>query len=152
MTEVPFIEQVKHQAAVLVPVVRKLQEELGDDKARALIREALAPYARDLGRRISSMSEGTGLQKIAAAGPLFAAGDALDIEPVEQSETTFAMNIRGCRYAEFFRRIGAQDLGELLVCNLDFPMTEGLGDDIRLERSQTIMGGSSHCDFRWSAV
>ncbi len=30
-------------------------------------------------------------------------------------------------------------------------MTEGVGDDIKLERTQTIMGGGSHCDFRWES-
>ncbi len=149
--DVSFIERVKIQAAVLVPLVRELQSELGDEKARALVRKALGPYARDLGRHIAGMSEGSGLDKLAAAGPMSSADDALDIEPVERSEDVLAMNIRRCSYAEFFRSIGAEDLGELLVCNLDFPMTEGVGDDIKLERTQTIMGGGSHCDFRWES-
>ena len=147
--DVSFLEQVKIQAAVLVPVVRKLQEELGDEKARAFVREALAPYARDLGKRIAQLSEAGGLDSLVAATPMFAADDALEIEPVERSDDRFAVNVRRCSYAEFFRSIGAQDLGELLVCNLDFPMTDGVGDDVTLERSQTIMGGGSHCDFRW---
>jgi hypothetical protein len=28
-------------------------------------------------------------------------------------------------------------------------MTEGFGTDVRLTRTQTIMEGASHCDFRY---
>jgi hypothetical protein len=37
----------------------------------------------------------------------------------------------------------------LLVCSLDFPFAEGFGADIKLTRTQTIMRGASHCDFRY---
>ena len=40
--------------------------------------------------------------------------------------------------------------GFLLVCYQDFPMTEAIGSDLVLERTQTIMQGATHCDFRWS--
>ena len=35
---VPLIEQVKIQAQVLVPLVRALQSELGEERANALVR------------------------------------------------------------------------------------------------------------------
>ena len=31
----------------------------------------------------------------------------------------------------------------------DFPMAEGFGPDVELTRTQTIMQGASHCDFRY---
>jgi L-2-amino-thiazoline-4-carboxylic acid hydrolase-like protein len=31
----------------------------------------------------------------------------------------------------------------------DFPMAEGLGPDVQLTCTQTIMQGASHCDFRY---
>jgi hypothetical protein len=36
-----------------------------------------------------------------------------------------------------------------LVCTADFPTAEGFGGDIELTRTQTIMQGASHCDFRY---
>ena len=41
------------------------------------------------------------------------------------------------------------DLAFLPVCSLDFPFAEGFGPDIKLMRTQTIMQGASHCDFRY---
>jgi hypothetical protein len=37
-----------------------------------------------------------------------------------------------------------------LVCSADFPLAEGFGPDIQLTRTQTIMQGASHCDFRYA--
>ena len=43
--------------------------------------------------------------------------------------------------------LDARDIGERLVCTLDFAMAARLGHT--LERTQTCMGGASHCDFRF---
>src|SRR5215475_3556252 len=45
--------------------------------------------------------------------------------------------------------LGEPELGFLLVCSQDFTFAEGLGPDIKLTRTQTIMQGASHCDFRY---
>ena len=41
------------------------------------------------------------------------------------------------------------ELGFLLVCSADFDTAAGFGPGIRLTRTQTIMQGASHCDFRY---
>ena len=46
---VPLIEQVKIQAQVLVPLVRALQSELGEERANALVRKAIGPLYRQYG-------------------------------------------------------------------------------------------------------
>jgi hypothetical protein len=40
-------------------------------------------------------------------------------------------------------------LGFLLVCTADFAVAEGFDPDIKFTRTQTIMQGASHCDFRY---
>jgi L-2-amino-thiazoline-4-carboxylic acid hydrolase len=32
---------------------------------------------------------------------------------------------------------------------VDFAVAEGMGPDVRLTRTQTIMEGAGHCDFRY---
>jgi hypothetical protein len=39
--DIPLIEQIKIQAQVLVPLVKALQAELGEERANALVRKAL---------------------------------------------------------------------------------------------------------------
>ena len=47
--DVPFIEQVKIQAQVLVPLVKALRAELGEERANALVRKALGGLYRKVG-------------------------------------------------------------------------------------------------------
>ena len=80
---------------------------------------------------------------------MFAAGDALDYEVVKQTADAFEINVTGCRYAKFYKELDAPELGFLLICNADFQWVEGFGDDVQLTRTQTIMQGADHCDFRY---
>jgi L-2-amino-thiazoline-4-carboxylic acid hydrolase len=89
---------------------------------------------------------------MAAAFDRFAAGDALDFEVIKQSPDAFQVNVTGCRYAEFYKELGAPELRFLLVCSSDFPMAEGFGPDIKLARTQTIMQGADHCDFLYRRI
>jgi hypothetical protein len=86
---------------------------------------------------------------MASAFASFARGHALDYQVREQSEHAFEVDVVGCRYAQFYKELGEPGLGFLLVCSADFPMAEGFGPDIKLTRTQTIMQGASHCDFRY---
>ena len=105
---VPLIEQVKIQAQVLVPLIRTLQAELGEERA-----------------------------------------NALDYEVVKQTTDTFELNVTGCRYAKFYQELGAPELGFLLTCSADSQFVEGFGGGVELTRTQTIMQGADHCDFRY---
>jgi predicted ArsR family transcriptional regulator len=148
---IPVIEQAKIQAQVLVPLIQTLQAELGEARANALVRRALADHYRRLGEQWRRSKGGTDLgETMASAFAAFAAGDALDTQVREQSPDAFALDVTRCRYAEFYKALGVPELGFLLVCTADFPFAEGLGPDIQLTRTQTIMQGATHCDFRYT--
>ena len=148
--DIPQIEQTKIQAQVLVPLVRTLQAELGEAAANRLVRKALGDFYRRAGEKWWWAQGDKDLgAKMASAFEGFAAGDALDYEVLRKDAAAFDVNITQCRYAEFFKRIGAPELGVLLVCSADFDLAEGYGEPVELMRTQTIMQGASHCDFRY---
>jgi L-2-amino-thiazoline-4-carboxylic acid hydrolase-like protein len=148
--DVPLIEQIKIQAQVLVPLVKALQANLGEEQANGLLRDALGGIYREFGRRWwQSQGARAFGEKMAGAFDGFAAGDALDFEVTRQTPDAFDVNVTGCRYAEFYHALGIPELGFLLVCSADFAMAEGFGADVELTRTQTIMLGASHCDFRY---
>jgi hypothetical protein len=149
--DIPLIEQVKIQAQVLVPLVKALQAELGEERANAIVRKALGDLYRKYGEKWWRTQGARNLgEKMASAFDMFAAGDALDYEVVKQAPDAFEVNVTECRYAKFYKEIGAPELGFLLTCSADFRMTEGFGTDVQLTRTQTIMQGASHCDFRYA--
>src|ERR1700754_3491608 len=62
-SEVSFLDKAKIQAQVLVPVVRALREELGKDKADALVKQALSGWSRQLFAEIGQDIEGGGRRR-----------------------------------------------------------------------------------------
>jgi hypothetical protein len=149
--DIPLIEQVKIQAQVLVPLVKALQAELGEERANAIVRKALEDLYRKYGEKWWRTQGARNLgEKVASAFEMFAAGDALEYEVVKKTPEAFEVNVTECRYAKFYNKIGAPELGFLLTCSADFSHAEGFGANVQLTRTQTIMQGASHCDFRYA--
>jgi predicted ArsR family transcriptional regulator len=150
---IPLIQQAKIQAQVLVPLVKALQAELGEERANALVRRALGDIYRRYGEEFWRTKNEKNLGKsVASAFATFAREDALDYRVREQSQDAFEIDVTGCRYAEFYKELGEPELGFLLVCSADFAMAEGFDPDVKLTRTQTIMQGASHCDFRYKRL
>ena len=151
--DIPVIEQVKIQAQVLVPLVQALQAELGEERAHAIVRKALGDLYRKYGEKWWRTRGARGLgEKVASAFEMFAAGDALEYEVIKNTPDAYELNVTQCRYAEFYKKIGAPELGFLLTCSgdADFFHAQGFDADVRLTVTQTIMQGASHCDFRYA--
>ena len=139
---IPAIEQVKIQAQVLVPLVKALHAELGEERANALVRKALGDLYRRLGEQWWRAKRSTHVgENMASAFAAFARGDALDYRVREQSQDTYEIDVTRCRYAEFYKELGEPELGFLPVCSRS--------PDVKLGLTQTIMQGASHCDFRY---
>jgi hypothetical protein len=148
---VSSLEQAKIQARVLVPLVKALQAELGEERANALVRSALGDTFRRLGEKWWKKKAGAGLgDAMASAFASYAAEDALEIRVHDQSGDAFEFDVTRCQYAQFYKELGAPELGFLLVCSADFAFAEGLGADVQLTRTQTIMQGASFCNFHYT--
>ena len=151
--DIPLIEQVKIQAQVLVPLVKELQAELGEERANAIVRNALGDLYRKYGEKWWRAQGARNLgEKVTSAFEMFAAGDALEYKVLQEAPDTLELNVTECRYAEFYKKIGAPELGFLLTCSgdTDFFHAEGFGANVRLTVTQTIMQGASHCIFRYA--
>lgn len=150
---VSVFEQARIQAQVLVPLVKALQAELGEARANAIVRGALRELYRGYGEAFWRAKNEQDVGKaVASAFAAYARDGALDYTVIEQSEDAFAFDVTRCRYAEFYRELGEPELGFLLVCSADFDTAAGFGGDIELTRTQTIMQGAPHCDFRYRRV
>lgn len=148
MSTLPYLERVKIQSEILLPLFRRLRDELGAERANAMLREAVTEFAEAFGRKAGE-GEGSSLDKVGALMPAFAAGGALEVEPLVHDERELRLNVRRCAYAEYFRELGEPEFGAMVTCEIDPPMTRAIGADLTLNRTQTILGGGSHCDFQW---
>lgn len=71
------------------------------------------------------------------------------VEPGPGDTFEFGINYKACGFCKFAARHGDQEILPHL-CGLDFDAYATRG--IRLQRTQTLAGGASHCNFRFSRL
>ena len=146
-----LLQRREIEARIVGPLLRAVAAELGHEKTLALARGVISDLARrggaDLARRFGEAT----LEAFAKGLDLWREGGALEIEMIEQSAERLSFNVTLCRYAELYRALGLADLGSSLSCQRDFSLVEGFNPAIGLTRTQTLMEGASHCDFRFFA-
>ena len=71
------------------------------------------------------------------------------VEPGPGDTFEFGINYKGCGFCKFAARHGDKEILPN-ICGLDFDAYAAQG--IHLERTQTLAGGASHCDFRFSQL
>jgi hypothetical protein len=149
LNEIGVLKRREIEARILLPVIEALGKEFGKDRVVEIVRDVIVGVAQAQGREVAAQQGGTSLGHLAHALEDWQKGDAYRMDVLEQSDERFSFNVTRCRYAEMYRSLGIPELGALLSCNRDFALAEGFSSDIALTRTQTIMQGASHCDFRF---
>ncbi len=148
--ELGILARRKIEAAILAPIYAEMRAQLGEETAQGIldkaIREAAIAAARDFAAKTPG---GTSLRSFQELQHLWTQDDALTIDVVKATDTEFHYDVRRCRYAETYRAMGLGAIGHLLSCNRDAAFCVGYDPRIKLERTQTLMQGASHCDFRY---
>ena len=146
---ITHLERRKIEAGVFIPMLQAFQRAIGKERANEIAREVIIELGRTDGERLAQQF-GTDLAAMdQVLNGVWAGGGSLEIEQLEQSPEQLDFNITQCRYAEFYKELGLPELGYLFHCTRDFAIAEGFSHDITLKRTQTIMEGASHCDFRF---
>ena len=147
-----ILQQRRIEAAFAKGVYEEMKAELGEAKAKAILSRAVVKLAKQTAAEMAKEAPGgePSLDHFIALQPLWTKDDALRIETLRKDEHHYDFNVTRCRYAEMYREMGLADLGAVLSCNRDGAFCEGYGDRLTLERTQTIMGGATHCDFRYT--
>ena len=149
MTPLPLLQQREIEAKVIGPLFRVFAAEVGEERARAILAGVVRDLARLGGCAAAAALGGNGLEELAQAVDGWCAGDALELDILRRDDTALEFNVTRCRFAEMYRRLGLDDLGTLLSCNRDAAMIEGFNPALEFRRTQTLMQGASHCDFRY---
>lgn len=71
------------------------------------------------------------------------------VEPGTGDSFEFGIDYKACGFCKFAARHGDKEILPN-ICGLDFDAYAARG--IRLERTQTLAGGASHCNFRFSRL
>jgi len=150
LNDVGVLKRREIEARIVAPLIERLGEEFGADRVTEIAREVVVDVAMTQGGELAGALGGNDLDAFANSMENWTKGGALEMEVVEKTDDVFAFNVTRCRYAEMYQALGVPELGALFSCNRDGTMVEGFNSNINFERTQTIMGGASHCDFRYT--
>jgi hypothetical protein len=129
-----------------------MMQRFGEEPAAEVLAEVVRELARKSGSELAKKLGDSGLRAFATNLATWTAGDALRLEVIENTDDKLSFNVTRCQYAEMYRRLGLEDLGGTLSCLRDFELASGFNPSIRLVRTQTLMEGASHCDFRFEMI
>jgi predicted nucleic-acid-binding Zn-ribbon protein len=146
---ISHLQRRKIEGRVLIPLVETLRQKLGDEVAGEILDATIRRLAVGDGERwAETHGRGTeGLKRVAE--DVWAGGGGMDLQVTGQSEQHLDFDVTRCGYAEFYQGLGIADLGYRIHCKRDHAMVTGFDEKLELSRSQTIMQGASHCDFRF---
>lgn len=149
LNEIGVLKRREIEARVLVPLINAFAEEFGRERVLEITKRVIVEIARQQGKALADQLGGNSLGHFIQGKDPWVKGDALQIEVLQATETTYHFNVTRCRYADMYRALGIPELGAVLSCGRDYALGEGFNPDLKLTRTQTIMAGAPCCDFRY---
>jgi hypothetical protein len=149
LNDIGVLKRREIEARIVAPLLQALGERFGRDEVLAIARDVIINIAHAQGGELAQTMAGNGLTQLAGSLAAWQKDEAMQLEVLAQSEQEFAFNVTRCRYAEMYRALGLAELGGLLSCNRDAALIEGFNPHVKLTRTQTILQGAPHCDFRY---
>jgi len=147
----PMLEKRRIEAAILKHVYDTLKASHGVEVAKRAVADAVRSSSVEQAAEFAAKVGGkTSLRTFIERQELWTRGGALEREVIEESDTRYRFNVTRCKYAEMYRDMGLGEIGHLLSCQRDGTFCEGYDQHLKLERTQTIMQGATHCDFDYT--
>ena len=137
------------EARILAPLVDALGNEFGRQKVIGILRETIVRIAEEQGALLSQSMGGDSLEHFYKSLEFWTKDGAIEVETIEQTDEVFSFDVKRCRYAELYEKLGIAELGTSLSCARDFALIKGFNPNIKLKRTQTLMEGADFCDFRY---
>ena len=147
--QVGVLKRREIEARILKPFMAALAERFGEAEVRVVLAEVVRATARGSGAAMREGAAAGDLTRFAEAWEPWFRGGALEINELERTPDSWTFNVTRCRYAELYRSLGMAELGATLSCNRDAALIEGFDPEVTFERTQTLMEGANHCNFRY---
>ena len=146
------IDRRRVEAMVLGPMLRAFQAEFGVEKTNEIASAVITKLAREQGAAFAKGIGANGLDDYAANKDAWRRQGALEVDIIESDANRYSFDVTRCKYAEMYTELGYSDLGAIFSCTRDFEFVAGFNPNVTLRRTQTIMQGAPHCDFRYSTT
>ncbi len=149
--EPSLLKRREIEARIAVPLIQAFAEKMGREQALSVAAKVIQALACAAGRE---MAKKLGANNMAAftrvVRDVWAQDKALEMTVLEETDLKLSFNVTRCAYAELYEKLGMKEFGHCLSCSRDVGFAEGFNPRLKLQRTQTIMEGAPHCDFRFS--
>lgn len=143
------IEKRAIEASAVVPVIRAVAQRIGREEALSILQEVNQQEALRRGQDLMNKIGQNGIEELANDVHTWGEGGRWEMDVIEQTPVTYFFNVLRCPYYDKYRELGVEEFGVALSCCRDETFAKGLNPQLKLVRTQTIMEGAEHCDFRY---
>jgi len=153
--DITYNQYIKDTMEGEVSLEKELEESLGKEKAHQLLRrwaekrtvQSLESYLEKTGVKIETFEDFKEHQK--------EMWNSLHVKHTHTCKTTVnepdrvTYTVTECIWAKAMKELGAAELGQLTMCDIDFVTASAYNSKIELVRTKTLMNGDSCCDFTY---
>ncbi len=148
--ELNRVEKRAIEALAVAPVIRAVSQRIGREEALAILQEVNQQEAFQRGQSMMEKEGQNGIEELVNEVAGWGEEGVWEMDVIEQTPTTYFFNVTRCPYYEKYRELGLEEFGVEFSCCRDEPFARGFNPRLGLVRTNTIMEGADHCDFRYS--
>ena len=109
--DISILEKREIEAKMVAPIYEILVREIGVDRARAIIKEAVTQHSIAEGRSFAELEPaGANLQTFIDIQDLWNRDGSLIHDTLEANEERYHYRVTHCEYAEMYRRLGLWEI------------------------------------------
>lgn len=149
--DISLMDELKIVLVYLLPILRTLRRELGEERANQIVQNSLREGVRNHFQQLATRFPGSPLDKWRALNALSAPriGNDVEFQNIKNDPDEMVFNVTGCAFADLLQQIGEPELGKAILCDADHSIAEVGSPLVELYRTQTIMEGAEYCDFHY---
>lgn len=138
------------EARILSPVIEALGHAFGKDEVVGIVKDTITRIAEEQGGDLAEAMGGNSSHDFMDSLQYWTKDNALEIRVLQHDAHHLDFDVTRCRYADMYKALGIPELGKVLSCNRDFALIKGFNPETTLSRTQTLMEGAGHCNFRYT--
>jgi len=142
-----IFSQRQIEAQLLKPIIDGLSSVYDEEDIINNIRGTIEKIAFENGRKLKEEHKNNSLFTLSEHWRKLAEGDSLVIEDFTITASKLKFSITHCKYAEYYKKLQAEKLGNMLSCCRDKAFLNGFSENIEICRSESILEGNPTCDF-----
>jgi predicted hydrocarbon binding protein len=147
---ISLLKQREIEAKIAAAIINGYAREIGRERAMQVAADVIQNLAREAGRQMAKLRGANTISELVLiVKEIWSEDKALEVEYLEESDSTLYFNVTHCRFVDLYGRLGLKEFGYYFSCNRDRAFIQGFNPQIKLKRTKTIMEGAQFCNFRF---